>query len=90
NCNEKKKEKSLSKCRKTENGVNKKRNNGLKKVTKNLTGSVDKEIKELNGEWEGYDGNKLKLIIKNDSMNIIEYDDYSTKEEAEKNLIKPK
>ncbi|HDK5727558.1 TPA: hypothetical protein PTC22_002461, partial [Staphylococcus pseudintermedius] len=54
------------------------------------TGCVDKEIKELNGEWEGYDGNKLKLIIKNDSMNIIEYDDYSTKEEAEKNLIKPK
>ncbi|HAR6302311.1 TPA: hypothetical protein I1753_001565 [Staphylococcus pseudintermedius] len=38
----------------------------------------------MNGEWEGYDGNKLKLIIKNDSMNIIEYDDYSTKEEAEK------
>ncbi|UAS16070.1 hypothetical protein K9F06_12205 [Staphylococcus pseudintermedius] len=61
-----------------------------KKVSNNLTGCVDKEIKELNGEWEGYDGNKLKLIIKNDSMNIIEYDDYSTKEEAEKNLIKPK
>ncbi|ELK4628609.1 hypothetical protein Q6886_001613 [Staphylococcus pseudintermedius] len=35
-----------------------------------LTGCVDKEIKELNGEWESYDGNKLKLIIKNDSMNM--------------------
>ncbi|HEC2148517.1 TPA: hypothetical protein R1902_000890 [Staphylococcus delphini] len=55
-----------------------------------LTGCVDKEIKELNGEWESYDGNKLKLIIKNDSMNIIEYDDYSTKEEAEKRPHKAK
>ncbi|UAS50361.1 hypothetical protein K9E48_0012130 [Staphylococcus pseudintermedius] len=61
-----------------------------KKVSNNLTGCVDKEIKELNGEWEGYDGNKLKLIIKNDSMNIIEYDDYSTKEEAEKKPHKAK
>ncbi|EMV3138499.1 hypothetical protein AACG95_001596 [Staphylococcus pseudintermedius] len=50
-----------------------------------LSACTDKEIKELNGEWEGYDGSdKIIMKIKNGNVKIINYGEHESREEAER------
>ncbi|HEC2181493.1 TPA: hypothetical protein R1941_002405 [Staphylococcus delphini] len=50
-----------------------------------LSACTDSEIKKLNGTWEGYDdSDRIVMNIKNGEVEIINYGESETKEDAEK------